>query len=70
MTKLNKLKELFEEIDDNIGIGPSEKIIDENKVDDYINNFINEFKNYKVFEMLSIMNENESKSYLERLNEF
>ena len=67
--RLDKLIQLFDKIDEEIGIGPSEEIIDETKVDVYINNFINKFKQYKVFDMLCSLNENTNKSLLEELNE-
>ena len=69
MSRLEKLNLLFDRIDEEIGIGPSEEISDETKIDIYVENFINEFKKYKVFEMLQILNENSSKSLLEELNE-
>ncbi len=69
MSRLKQLNLLFERIDEEIGIGPSEEITDETKIDIYVENFINEFKKYKVFEMLQILNENSSKSLLEELNE-
>ena len=69
MSRLEKLKSLFERIDDEIGIGPSEDIIDDNKVDEYIKNFLMEFEEYKVFDMLKSLNENNGKSLLEELNE-
>ena len=69
MSRLKQLNLLFERIDEEIGIGPSEEISDETKIDIYVENFINEFKKYKVFEMLQILNENSSKSLLEELNE-
>ncbi len=69
MSRLKQLNLLFERIDEEIGIGPSEEIVDETKIDIYVENFINEFKKYKVFEMLQILNENSSKSLLEELNE-
>ncbi len=67
--RLDKLIQLLDKIDEEIGIGPSEEIIDETKVDVYISNFINEFKQYKVFDMLYSLNENTNKSLLEELNE-
>ncbi len=67
--RLDKLIQLFDKIIEEIGIGPSEEIIDETKVDVYINNFINKFKQYKVFDMLCSLNENTNKSLLEELNE-
>lgn len=67
--RLDKLIQLLDKIDEEIGIGPSEEIIDETKVDVYISNFINEFKRYKVFDMLYSLNENTNKSLLEELNE-
>lgn len=69
MTRLEKLNLLFDKIDLEIGIGPSEKIIDETKVDMYIKNFISEFKQYKVFDMLQTLNESSNKSLLEELKE-
>lgn len=69
MTRLEKLKLLFDKIDLEIGIGPSEEIIDETKVDRYIENFISEFKQYKVFDMLQTLNESSNKSLLEELEE-
>lgn len=69
MTRLEKLNLLFDKIDLEIGIGPSEKIIDETKVDMYIKNFISEFKRYKVFDMLQTLNESSNKSLLEELND-
>lgn len=69
MNRLKKLNLLFEKIDEEIGIGPSEEIVDESKVDTYIANFINEFKQYKVFELLQTLNENANKSLLEEIND-
>ena len=69
MSKLKKLNLLFERIDEEIGIGPSEEITDESKVTIYIENFINEFKKYKVYEMLQTLNESTNKSLLEELEE-
>ena len=69
MNRLKKLNLLFERIDEEIGIGPSEEIVDESKVDAYIANFINEFKQYKVFELLQTLNENTNKSLLEEIND-
>lgn len=69
MTRLEKLKLLFDKIDLEIGIGPSEEIIDETKVDMYIEKFISEFKQYKVFDMLQTLNESSNKSLLEELND-
>ena len=54
MSRLERLNLLFDRIDEEIGIGPSEEIIDESKINKYIENFIGEFKQYKVFEMLQI----------------
>ena len=42
-TRLEELQELFDYIDEGYGYGPSEEIIDEDKVDIYIRNFINNF---------------------------
>ena len=67
--RLDKLIQLLDKIDEEIGIGPSEEIIEETKVDVYINNLINKFKQYKVFDMLCSLNENTNKSLLEELNE-
>ena len=69
MTKIERLNLLFDRIDEEIGIGPSEEIIDESKINIYINNFISEFKKYKVFEMLQTLNESTNKSLLEELEE-
>ena len=69
MSRLKQLNLLFERIDEEIGIGPSEEISDETKIDIYVENFINEFKKYKVFEMLQILNECTNKSLLEELEE-
>jgi hypothetical protein len=69
MTRLEKLNLLFDKIDSEIGIGPSEEIIDESKVNTYIENFITEFKQYKVFDMLCSLNESTNKSLLEELEE-
>lgn len=68
--RLNNFKLLLEEIDNNYGFGPNEDILDEYKVDTYIENFIEYTKKIKVYDLyLTKLNENESKSLLERLNE-
>ena len=69
MLRLEKLNLLFDRIDEEIGIGPSEEIIDGSKINEYIENFICEFKQYKVFEMLQTLNESTNKSLLEELEE-
>ena len=68
-TRLKKLQDLFDFIDENYGCGPQEEIIDENKVDEYIENFINDFKDYKIFKRFSVLNEDTNKTILESLNE-
>lgn len=68
--KFNNFKLLLDEIDNDYGFGPNEDIIDESKVDEYIINFINYTKKINVYDTyLTILNENESKSLLERLYE-
>lgn len=68
--RFNNFKSLLDEIDNDYGFGPNEDIIDESKVDDYILNFIQYAKKIKVYDIyLSKLNENESKSLLERLYE-
>ena len=61
MLRLEKLNLLFDRID--------EEIIDGSKINEYIENFICEFKQYKVFEMLQTLNERTNKSLLEELEE-
>lgn len=74
-TRLDKLQEVFDDIDINYGYGPSEAIIDESKVDQYIQNFINKFKQYPdIYEELSVLtqgaiNEGDTKSPIERLKD-
>lgn len=68
--RFNNFKSLLDEIDNDYGFGPNEDIIDESKVDDYILNFIQYAKKIKVYDIyLAKLNENESKSLLERLYE-
>ena len=68
--KLNNFKLILDEIDRDYGFGPSEEIIDESKINEYIENFLEYSKKIKVYDVyLSKLNENESKSLLERLNE-
>ncbi len=68
--RFNNFKSLLDEIDLDYGFGPNEEIIDESKVEGYISNFIEYSKKIKVYDIyLSKLNENESKSLLERLYE-
>lgn len=68
--RLKNFKLLLEEIDIDYGFGPDEDILDESKVDLYIKNFIEYSKKIKVYDLyLNKLNENETKSLLERLNE-
>lgn len=67
--RLKNFKLLLEEIDTDYGFGPDEDILDESKVDLYIKRFIEYSKKIKVYDLyLNKLNENETKSLLERLN--
>lgn len=68
--KLNNFKLILDEIDRDYGFGPNEDILEESKINEYIENFLEYSKKIKVHDVyLSKLNENESKSLLERLNE-
>lgn len=70
-TKLEKLQEIFEDIDWEIGIGPSEEIIDEKQIKSYIQNFKEKFKDHdELNELLNIHDEEIGLSFMERLDEF
>lgn len=70
MTRLEKLQNIFEQIDEGIGIGPSEQIIDESKVDEYILNFKNKLEKYKIKEHFEVIYEEYgNKSFMEKLDE-
>lgn len=70
--RLEELQNIFEQLDEDYGFGPSEPIEDENKIDEYIKNFM-----YKVQVEYPILYEDVAKldedfggkSYLELLNE-
>ena len=67
--KFEELKKIFEEIDTTYGVGPNEPITDSNKVNTYIENFIEYIKSRLIFEHFDKINEDNSKSFIERLNE-
>jgi hypothetical protein len=68
--RFDDFKSVLDEIDSDYGFGPNEEIIDESKVEEYISNFVEYSKKIKVYDVyLSKLNENESKSLLERLYE-
>ena len=67
--KFGELKKIFEEIDTIYGVGPNEPITHPNKVDTYVENFIEYIKSRLIFEHFNKINEDSSKSFIERLNE-
>lgn len=67
--KFEKLKKIFEEIDAAYGVGPNEPITNSNEVKAYIENFIEYLKSRLIFEHFNKINEDNSKSFIERLNE-
>lgn len=67
--KFEKLKKIFEEIDTVYGVGPNEPITNPNEVNVYIENFIEYLKSRLIFEHFNKINEDNSKSFIERLNE-
>lgn len=68
-----KLKQIMNEIDEELGIGIGIKITDTTDVSEYVRLFLQEFTiDHDFTELLSIqdyINESESKSLLEKLNE-
>ncbi len=66
--KFEKLKKIFEEIDTIYGVGPNEPITNPNKVGTYVENFIEYIKSRLIFEHFNKINEDSSKSFIERLN--
>lgn len=67
--KFKKLEKIFEEIDTVYGVGPNEPITNPNEVNVYIENFIEYLKSRLIFEHFNKINEDNSKSFIERLNE-
>lgn len=69
-SRLEKLKEIFEVLDLDYGYGPDDEIIDESKINIYIQNFLNKFNQYPdIISELSVINESYGKSILEALND-
>lgn len=69
-SRLEKLKEIFEVLDLDHGYGPDDEIIDESKINIYIQNFLNKFNQYPdIISELSVINESYGKSILEALND-
>ena len=67
--KLNNFKLILDEIDRDYGFGPNEDILDSSKINEYIENFLEYSKKIKVHDVyLSKLNENGSKSLLERMD--
>lgn len=48
--RFKQFKDLLEEIDNDYGFGPNEEICDENKINEYIKNFISYSKSINVYE--------------------
>lgn len=69
MTRVDKLKEIMDCIDNSFGIG-LEEITENTDVDEYIQRFVKTFTiEFDMLEELCSMNESGGLSYLEKLNE-
>lgn len=69
MSRVDKLKEIMDCIDNSFGIG-LEEITENTDIDEYIQRFVKTFTvDFDMLEELCTMNESDGLSYLEKLNE-
>ncbi len=67
--KFEKFLLILDEIDNDYGFGPNEPINDYDKIDTYIDNFVNYSKDMLIYDSFCKLYEDESLSIMERINE-
>lgn len=70
MTRFERLQVVFEDIEWDYSFIPNEEIVDESKIDEYIENFVEYSKKKGFYEYFNEPhNKHGGKSYIELLNE-